>query len=276
MANLYEWLRVIRAGNQANWRRWSWWLGAVAAVLVVLIAVAYLAPYVLIGPEAAYVIGSSAVAAEALAVSWLAPQASPRSLWVVALPIASLLAIRAAAGSGLGSAVTVTAALLTAATLVGAAVGREIEKPGHLLLVAAVSAVADLLSLYSPQGITAAVAKSPAALSLLALPWPMLGTSRLEPLLGVGDVIFVSLYIAASRRNELSLKRTLFGLAGGFGMISALVLALQAPVPGLPILGAAIVLVHPQVRKLSAADARVGLVALGLMVLALIAVFWLR
>lgn len=113
------------------------------------------------------------------------------------------------------------------------------------------------------------MARSPRALSLLALPWPLLGTERLAPFLGVGDVVFAGLYLAACRRHELSLARTFFGLTAAFIVVAALVVVFAEPVPVLPAMGAAVVLLHPAARRPALADLRVGAAALLLLTLLL-------
>jgi hypothetical protein len=204
---------------------------------------------VMLAPRAAYVAGFTAVTASAIATAWACPRFPKRALGSLAIPCGALLVLSFVGASELLTAASVTAALLLGATLLGAVVGGAIEHPGHLLFVAIVSAAADTLSLFHPNGPTAAIAQSKAALSLLALPWPMLGTPNIEPFLGAGDVVFTALYIATSRRHALSLPKTVAALTLAYAVTMVAVVALESPVPVLPLLGLAIVLAHPEARR---------------------------
>jgi hypothetical protein len=152
----------------------------------------------------------------------------------------------------------VLVALLLLGTGVGALVGRRIQQPGHLLFVAVVSSVADLWSVTQPSGISHAIAQDPLALSLAALPWPMPGSGELAPLLGVGDVVFTSLYLAATRVHALPLRRSVLALALGYALTTAFVIATERPIPVLPLMGACFVIAQPAARSVSALDRRRG------------------
>src|SRR4029078_10975698 len=112
-------------------------------------------------------------------------------------------------------------------------------------------------------------ADSPRLLSLFALSWPMVGTARIEPLLGVGGVVFVALYVAAATRHRLSRARTVLALASALVVTAAVVMGLALPIPALPFLGAAMLIAHPAARLPPVAERKKALVAL----LALTAVF---
>jgi hypothetical protein len=92
----------------------------------------------------------------------------------------------------------------------------------------------------------------------LALPWPMLGTRDILPFLGVGDVVFCSLYYAAARKHGLSLARTLVALIGAFAATAITVAVLARPVAVLPFLGAAVLAAHASFRRPPARDLRRG------------------
>ena len=106
-----------------------------------------------------------------------------------------------------------------------------------LVFVAIVSAAADIASVFHPSGPSSAIAQSKAALSLLALPWPMLGSSNMEPFLGVGDVVFTALYVASTRRHALPVWRTLLGLTLGYALTMVTVVALEVDRASVAVLG---------------------------------------
>jgi hypothetical protein len=210
------------------------------------------APRVELSPVIAFAIGFSAIAASVLAVSAACPRPRKQALLGVLASACALLMLVVAGGvvpTWLAAAV-VTIALLTGATLLGALIGAGVEQPGHLLAVAIVSSLADMVSVLSPSGPSAMIAESPVALSVLALPWPMLGTDAIEPMLGAGDVVFAALYVGAARVHALPLTRTLLALGVGFVATLGCVVWLEQALPALPFLGAAIVIAHPEARRL--------------------------
>jgi hypothetical protein len=144
-----------------------------------------------------------------------------------------------------------------------------------LLFVAIVSSVSDVLSVFHPSGPSNAIVQSKAALSLLALPWPMLGSDRIEAFLGVGDVVFVGLYVACSRRHELPLSRTLLALALGFALTMLVVVKLEAVLPALPVLGLSMMLAQPAARRPPVQDRARGF-AVAAVIVALAALMLLR
>ncbi len=260
------------AAAEAEGRRW---LLAAGACPLVLAAFAAVAPY---GPaDAPYVAGVVAfglVSAEVLTVSALTPTFSPRVLVWLGAPL-SALAVVGLAGSGLPTvtaAAIVTGALLLLGTMTGGVVGSAIEVPGHLLVVAVVSALVDTFSVLHPSGPTAQLVEIDAAVDVLLLPWPMLGTGDIQPVLGVGDIAFAAIYTAASRRHGLPMWRTVAALGCGLAVTLAVVIATGRGTPALPFLGAAVVIAQPRARRLPKPDrnrALGGLVALALLFTAL-------
>lgn len=226
-------------------------------------------------PRIAYACAFTMVAASAVAVGCTMPVPSARSLVWLVLPCAMLWVVGSAQGSGLLAALAVTAALLAGASLVGGVVGGLIEHPGQLLFVAIVSGAADVASVFHPTGPSATIADTPAALALIALPWPMLGTGELQPLLGAGDVVFTALYLTSSKRHGMSVGRTALALMAAYVAAMSLVLLLERVVPVLPLLGLAVVLAQPRARTPSERDRKRGYVIAGLVVV-MVAVLLLR
>jgi hypothetical protein len=223
-----------------------------------------------IEPRVAYVIGFLVVSSSAVATACACPRLPWPALGFLVIPGVALWVAHAGPGGPLLAAMLVTASLLFAGTLLGAVVGGAVEHPGQLLFVAIVSSAADLASVAHPSGPSAAVAQSPAALALFALPWPMLGSSPLEPFLGVGDIVFTALYAVATRRHGLSLARTALAMVLGYVAVMLLVLGLELAIPALPLLGLAVVLAHPQARRPAAADRARGFTLSALVVAALV------
>jgi hypothetical protein len=256
-------------------RQWLKWLAAIGWAEILLAAAHRFAPGAAVPPLAAYAAGFSAVVASALLCAWRCPPLPPRALALLPLPALGLYLIQAQAVADLDAALIVTACLLFGGTLLGAVVGRRIEHPGHLLFVAIVSAAADVFSVFHPSGPSAAVVESEAALSVLALPWPFLGTGSTEPFLGVGDVVFTALYFACAARHELAKGRTLLALTLGYAVTMVAVVALEVAVPALPFLGLAMVAAHAQARRPPEKDRVRGYVAAAIVV-AVVAVLLLH
>ncbi len=249
-----------------------------AAAGGLLLAASVPAPSVPVPPVAAYLLGFVVVGATTLAAGAVAPVLTRRWLAGVVLPVAAvLLALylwSECVPRPLGP-VAVTVALLLAGGAVGGSVGGRIEHPGHLLVVAVVSLLVDTFSVYHPAGPTAAVVARPEALAVLALSWPMLGTSEIVPILGVGDVVFAALYLSASRRHGLGRGRTALALAAGLVVTLIAVVLTSVPIPALVGMGLAVLAVHPEARRLPAKDRRKGRIILAVLAALWLAV-WLR
>jgi len=254
---------------------WWRWLGTVGAAVAALLVAAQFSPRLSVSAPLAYGLGFAAVCGSALAVGLALPRPPPRALFALVVPVGSLLALSAARAVGLEAAMAVTACLLLAGSLVGGTIGYAIEHPGQLLFVVLVSAFADVLSLYQPGGVSHEVLQSEQALLALALPWPMLGTPYIEPMLGVGDVAFTALYVTATRAHALSMVRTTSALAAAFLVTMALVMWLESALPALPLLGCAMLVAQPAMRRPSAEDRRRGVpLAVALFVVLALVFMW--
>jgi hypothetical protein len=226
------------------------------ALFAALIALA--APYIPISFAGARAIALSWAAAALLLTAWWAPRRGERRLvWFVGL--LSVYALLFALDIGvmtpwlLGG---VTLMVLTTGAIVGGYIGSLLQYPAMLMVVAYVAAFADCFSFFHPSGLTANVLRNPRALALLTVPFPVLGTSDVAALVGVGDVTFVALYVAGARATRLDPRKTVLALAAAMASVACLVELLGAPLPALPFLGAAVVLAHPESRKLPAEQTR--------------------
>jgi hypothetical protein len=210
-------------------------------------------------PPLLYVVAFGAVTAATLTAAAVAPTVGPRALAAVLAGALGALGGLAAFGEALPAAlqaVAVTFVLLVSGATLGGAVGGRVEDAGHLLPVVVVSLLVDAFSVFHSAGPTAAVAERPALIALVALPFPVLGTGDYAPVLGVGDVVFAALYVAASRKVGLGVRRTIAALAVGLlaTMIGVLVTALA--LPALVGMGAAVLVAHPAAWRLPAQDRR--------------------
>jgi hypothetical protein len=197
-----------------------------------------------------FVLAFGWVAAEVLTLAWLTRGASPARLGVSALVATAALAAIAVLRAPPSPPIIalVAAILLAGGSSAGALVGSRIQHPGHLGVVAVVSSVADIVSVFHESGPTAQLAESTPWLSLFAIGAPMLGTSDVPPLLGVGDVVMAALYATAAARFALPEKRTWMALTGGLASAMVAVLVLEIALPALPFLGLAMVVAHPETR----------------------------
>lgn len=214
---------------------------------------------------AAHVFGFSCVVAGTLAASRFAPNQPLAALAGVLTGLALIGGAYLLRQPFWLCSLTVALSLLGAGSALGAAIGARIEHPGHLLFVASASSLADIFSVTSPSGPSAAIAQSELALSLAAVAWPMLGTRNIEPFLGVGDIVFSGLYLSTARRHGFTLQRTLLALAGGYALTMLGVFVFRTAVPALPFLGGAMLWAHPEARRPPVTDRRRGLVVLSVM-----------
>jgi len=205
-----------------------------------------------LSPRAGFTVAFGAVSAETLLVASVAPIARARwALLSVLLSACAAVGLHGAAPSALSGAL-LTLALLLGGSALGAALGARIEHAAHLLAVALVSGLADMWS--AQAGPTARMVESaiaaPERLALFALPWPLWGTGSIQPVLGVGDVVFVALYMAAFRRHGLSLTRAWRGMGAGLALGLLSLLVFERAVPLLPMIGAGAVLSDRRARAL--------------------------
>lgn len=249
------------------------WLTALGAALAVFGVAVWSFPALPLDPSgsaaaaiAGYAIAYACVAACVIVAGATAPDLGRPAIGIVALAATALFALTSAAPTALDAGL-VLACLLVAGTSAGVAIGTRIESAGHLLPVAVVSSLADVVSVLTPGAPSDVVADTPALLSVLAISWPMPGTIDVPAILGVGDVVFVALYFGAARRHALSLPRTTIALAVGLALTALVVATTSVAIPALPFLGGAMVIAHPDARRIPPKDRRAA--AIGLVLIAL-------
>lgn len=242
---------------------------AVLGSLAAFASMSALGPHVALDVRWAYVLAFACVSAEIVWVSRVALTPRPWLLVLGVLATFGLLLSRRGADVTMHDAALVTFSLLVGTTLFGAGLGARIERPGHLLAVALISGVADLWSVYDPEGLSAQMAEqamqAPDQLALFALPWPMLGTPHIEPIIGAGDILFTALYLATFERHGLPVRRAVIALAIAYAAGLVAILVTERPVPLLPLLGAGVLACDARARSLPANERRMVLVMLALL-----------
>lgn len=207
-----------------------------------------------VGAALAFVVGSATIVAgmRAAPLAWLsrAPQVYVAAPLGVALSLASLR-LPALASHLVGSF-----GLILAGAALGGAVGSRMLRAGHVLAVALVSAGVDLWSVTSPHGPTHAIVRNPALVRLLTVSVSVPSVAEPQPAIGVGDVIFIALYLSAAQRFLLPVPRTLALLVAAVVAAGGLAMAAGTPVPALPFLGLAMVLGHRAAREVHPEDRR--------------------
>jgi hypothetical protein len=245
----------LKALQEAGWVAW---VGALALSLSVFIVTVRLAPYSDVSPLVAYLVAFGLIVACVFCVTIATPPKPGSSVAIAAIGAAGLFLVQRA-GAPSASAPAVLLALLALGSGLGTWVGASIEQPGHLLFVALVSTVIDTFSVTHPDGPSAALLRQPESLALLALPWPMLGTRDVVPLLGVGDLVFTSLYWSAGQRHALPARRTAIALGSGFVLAALTVVLSERAIPVLPFLAACMLVAQPAARAPQGRDMRRGL-----------------
>jgi hypothetical protein len=164
------------------------------------------------------------------------------------------------------AAIVVDAALVAGAWAVGASIGRRVQHPGHLLPACVVVGAVDLGSVLSSFGPSRAIAASERALSMLAVSFPVPGSTAFAPALGVGDLVFIALVLGAVAAHRLPLVRAAVLCFAGTAVAGAMASLLETAIPALVPIGAALVLGLPAVRNLRPEDRRSAKLAMSIAV----------
>jgi len=236
------------------------------------------APGMPVPPEVSYFLSYGMVVGLVLATSNAAPAVEGRRVWWIAVPATILVALALfeirADNSALAALVLL--AVLLGCSALGGIVGANVEKAGYLLVVAIISSLVDGYSVLTPEGITAQVVEDEVLLSVLAISWPMAGSSEIFPLLGMGDVTLTSLYFVAARRHGLSPWRGLIMFAIAYLAVAGCVFVAERALPALPFLGLAAVAAWPEVRRIPKEDRRQAWGGIAFVVAALVLFTLLR
>jgi len=229
-----------------------------ALVAVALALLAVLSPALPASELVARALGIALAIVALLLTAWAAPsEGARRTGWLVGLSALYALLFLIDLGSMTPALLCLlTLLVLTTAGIVGGYIGSLLEYPGMLLVVSYVAALADCCSVFHPNGLTAQVLKHPKTLALLTLAVPVLGTAEIHPVVGIGDVVFVSLFVAGARVTGLSTRLTLIALGLALALVALATELAGTPLPALPFLGGAVLLVHPEARRVPAVHTR--------------------
>lgn len=256
-----------------------WHVASLLGCTALFVLACLAGPHVPLNVQVAYALAFMLVAGEIVLLARHAVIERPQELVLILFLGVGVLAWQRGQPVSIHGAAAVGLALLLVGTALGGALGARIEKPGHLMAVAAISTVADLWSVYDPDGISAKMAESavaaPEQIVLFALPWPLLGTPHIAPIIGAGDILFTALYVAAFERHGLALKRALLALLCAYALGLAAILVTERPVPLLPLLGAAILLSDRRTASLPPHERRTVWLVVAVLV-ALLVVRFLR
>lgn len=249
---------------------------AALAALAPLALLALAAPALRIGPAPSLALAYAAAAGAILAAVALAPYdaLARRDVALAAGALGVALSLVALALPPVASGLAGSAGVLACGCALGCAVGARIASPGHLLAVALVSSAVDIWSVTAPSGVTHTIVETPLLLRLLTVRVAVPPVRAPEPMIGFGDVVFAALYHAAATRHGLSRARTLGALAVGLALagVGAGALGLEGGIPALPFLGIAVVLAHPEARRVPAKDRRATAFAAAVLVAAIVRV----
>jgi len=252
--------------------RGSRWAALILGSALVQASFAFASPAMRLSVEVGYFVAFAMVVGFVVAISLGVPRLSARQTWCVCSLAGATLAVMASMRiqvDNIGLAALVWVCIMFGCSALGAAVGRAVEKPGHILVVVLLSAAVDAYSVLAPEGVSAAVVENEVLLSVLALSWAFPGTAQVLPLLGMGDVTMTSLYLAAGLAHALPRGRCAAWLLAGYAAVAVAVFVMGRSLPALPFLGVAVVLAWPQTRRLERREWWVALagvaLALGLM-----------
>ena len=131
---------------------------------------------------------------------------------------------------------------ILAAACVGISLARYVKSTGVVLIVAGTAVASDLFSVFAGPTKTLLRADSP-VLDVLVLVFPTFG-SALGFGLGVSDFIFLALFAAAGRFLRLRYAASLLGVCLAAFLALTAGLLLERPLPALPFVAVAFVLVN--------------------------------
>ncbi|MBW2460977.1 MAG: hypothetical protein JRH11_04980 [Deltaproteobacteria bacterium] len=250
---------------------------ALGASLVVQVAFAVVAPVLVVEARIGFAVAFAMVAGAAVGCGATAPTlGKTRALGLLlTIPVLALLAVYGGALPEVALAAAIAALLLGAGALTGALVGGRIEDAGHLLVVGSVTTLADLYSVLSPRGVTAQIVSNERLLGVLTISWAMPGQDGMFPVIGLGDIVMVAMYLSAARALGLSLGRSIAGLAVGFAAVLGALLVFEEAVPALPFLAVGFLAANPRCLRLRPEDRRPAAVGLAVAVGVFGAGLWL-
>ncbi len=125
--------------------------------------------------------------------------------------------------------------LLVGSTWLMASLGREVISPTYLWPLVLVVVCFDFWSVFSPDGVTnqlVTAPKGPAMFNFLVFTVPIPGMG-LQPVLGIGDALFLGFLAGAVHHLNLPPQRFLSGVVAGFVLCLVALLIWEKPLPAL-------------------------------------------
>jgi hypothetical protein len=144
--------------------------------------------------------------------------------------------------NGPGLLILANLSRIVAAACLGISLARYVRSVGVILLIAAVAVASDLLSVFAGPTRVLIEEESP-VLDLLIVVFPTFG-SALGFGLGVSDFVFLALFVAASRFLNLRYVATLICVCSAAFLAVTAGLLLGRPLPALPFVATAFLLVN--------------------------------
>lgn len=212
------------------------------------------------------------------AAEWSAHLPGRKSAFFVLLAcaswwLASLLLVRAEYDWRIWHTLN-TVTLLIGTFTIGNWLAGEIEKVGHLIPVGILGALVDIWSVF--QGPSKSVGRQvvehvqrqiasgawqpPPVVEFLILSWPQPGAGFMTPLFGLGDLVFMAVFLAASRRFGISLMKTVLLMAAALAASFIAVFVFNAPIPALPFICGFFVLGNLRSLSLTRSEWRITLI----------------
>jgi len=246
----------VRAAAPSRAQLWRLGLGLLLTPTAVALAGDAL-PRVQVGESSANVIafaGATVFPILGLAVAATAGVSLAIALGAATLAAGVLITLLVRQPSPLVTVILVDSALVCLSWALGSSLGRRVQHAAHLLPACVVAASADIVSLLSPEGPSHAIAESERALSVLAVWFPVPGTSALAPALGVGDLLFMALVFGVACAHGLPLVRCVAACAAGTALAGAAAAWTGIAIPALVPIAAVLVLALPPIRQLRRSD----------------------
>ena len=141
-----------------------------------------------------------------------------------------------------------TLSLLVVTFSVGLWLAGEIEKSGHLIPVCILGTLVDFWSVFhgpskqvgqqiiqhQQQVVETGIQGPPPIVDFFILHWPYPGANMMATLFGMGDLVFVAMFIGSARRFGLSLPKAVLLVLGGLIAATATAMYFNKPIPALP------------------------------------------
>lgn len=131
--------------------------------------------------------------------------------------------------------------LLIAATGAGLLAARGLQHPNYLVMAAVVGALTDIFSVY--HGPTKIII-STQAFPYMSYHWGLIGGGGIAPCVGIGDFLFLALYLAGASKFGLNRNSTLVAMCAAFVLGFLTLLVSPGGIPALPFMSAALLATH--------------------------------